>query len=278
MRELLIQPNAQPMTRPPEQIPEQMSEQLPEQLPANRPANFLKHFLEKLLPACCLLCGQSCPHRLLCMACERDLPRIGQCCVQCALPGQFGMVGLCADCLRHPPPWDRAVAALVYEYPMDHLARRFKFHRDMVSGQMLAEELVRAVKLRLSKPAISQNGGIPELLIPVPLHIWRRCKRGFNQAEVIATELHKQCGIPLRCNLLRRVKPTAAQSGLDRKTRLKNLRKAFHCVPLQGAHVALVDDVLTTGATLQECTHVLKRAGAREVSVWVAARVPAPGA
>jgi ComF family protein len=113
-------------------------------------------------------------------------------------------------------------------------------------------------------------------LIPVPLHFLRRCKRGFNQAELIAAELQRHCGIPVRRHLLRRISHTSAQSGLDRKTRQKNLRDAFRCTPLHGAHVALIDDVLTTGATLQECGRIVKKAGAGRISVWVAARVPAP--
>jgi len=232
--------------------------------------------LELLLPACCLLCGQRCPHHLLCPGCEEDLPRVGKACRQCALPGDFGRAQLCADCLRRPPPWDHAVAGLVYEYPIDHLVRRFKFHRNMVCGQLLANELVRAVRNGLTSPGSSMQNRQPDIVVPVPLHFWRRCKRGFNQAEVLALELQKHCGLHLRRDLLRRVTATAAQSGLDRKTRLKNLRNAFQCHALGGAHVALVDDVLTTGATLQECSSVLKRAGASEVTVWVAARVPAP--
>jgi ComF family protein len=235
--------------------------------------------LELLLPACCLLCGQRCPHRLLCPDCAADLPRIGDSCRQCALPGGFGATRLCADCLRHPPPWDHATAGLVYEYPIDHLVRRFKFHRNMVCGQLLADELVRAVRASYAPPGglgDKPAPAMPDLLVPVPLHFWRRGKRGFNQAEVLAMELQKHCGIPLRCDLLRRTTATSAQSGLDRKTRLRNLRNAFQCRPFGGAHVALVDDVLTTGATLQECTSVLKRAGASQVTVWVAARVPAP--
>lgn len=183
------------------------------------------------------------------------------------------------------------MAALVYEYPVDHLVRRFKFHNDLACGQLLAEELVHAVKQRLGQSALGQGalepGGLeqgrlkinsakPELLIPVPLHFFRRCKRGFNQAEFIANQLQRQCGIPVQRHLLRRINHTSAQSGLNRKARQKNLRDAFRCKPLNGAHVALVDDVLTTGATLQECSRVIKRAGAGQVSVWVAARVPAP--
>lgn len=234
-----------------------------------------KNLLEYLLPACCLLCGQASPQRLLCAGCECDLPRINECCRQCALPGAWGSSRLCADCLRHPPAWDQAIAALVYEYPVDHLVRHFKFHKDLSCGQLLADELSRAVSVSFGLAGISPDQ-IPETLIPVPLHFLRRCRRGFNQAEFLAAELQRVCGVPMQRKLLRRITHTPAQSGLGRKARQNNLRDAFHCPPLQFGHVALVDDVLTTGATLQECARVLKRAGASTVSVWVAARVPAP--
>lgn len=235
----------------------------------------VNRLLEYLLPACCLLCGAASPQQLLCAGCERDLPRIRECCKRCALPATLGAARLCADCLRHLPAWDQAIAALVFEYPVDHLVRHFKFHKDMTCGQLLAVELVRAVAQNFAMHGHTPDQK-PDLLIPVPLHFLRRCWRGFNQAELLATQLQLATGIPIQRNLLRRISHTPAQSGLDRKARQRNLRDAFHCQPLLGVHVALIDDVLTTGATLQECSRVLKRAGARRVSVWVAARVPAP--
>jgi ComF family protein len=241
-------------------------------------ANFTARLLETLLPACCLLCGQACPQRLICLPCASDLPRIGAACCQCGLPGTWGTARVCADCLCKPPRWDHAIAALVYEYPVDHLVQRFKFHKDLACGRLLAEELARAVKTRLAAATLEHEKQRPDLLIPVPLHFRRRWKRGYNQAELIAIELQRSSGIPMQNNLLKRVRATAAQSGLDRKTRLKNLRDAFRCPSLKGLHVALIDDVLTTGSTLQECSRILKRSGARQVSVWVAARVPAPNA
>lgn len=238
-------------------------------------ARIKAELIEQLLPACCLLCGQACPHRLICLACEGDLPRNLAACRQCGLPGSWGAGQICGDCLRQPPRWDHAVAALVYEYPVDHLVRRFKFHKDLACGRLLAEELARAVRARMADTLPNHTDQQPDLLIPVPLHFLRRWKRAYNQAELIALEVQRQCRIPMDRSALKRVQATAAQSGLDRKSRLKNLRNAFCCLPLYGAHVALVDDVLTTGATLQECTRVLKLGGARKVSVWVAARVPA---
>ena len=233
--------------------------------------SFMARCLEGLLPACCILCGQRCPYRLLCKGCEGDMPRITECCCQCGLPGQWGTAKLCVDCVLKPPAWDRAVAALVYEYPIDQLVQNFKFHRDTASGQLLAEELAEAVMAKASA------GDMADLITPVPLHFLRQFRRGFNQAELLARVIHKHCGIPVCGKLLQRRTYTAAQSGLSRKARRKNLRHAFHCSPVNARHVALVDDVLTTGTTLQECTRALKAAGAHRVSVWVAARVPAPG-
>lgn len=235
--------------------------------------------LEHLLPAACLLCGDACPQALLCRGCDADLPRIDAYCQRCGLPvhsaNELGDTRLCAACTRQPPAWDHAIAALAYEYPVDHLVRNFKFGKDLACGQLLAQELVRAVMA--SEPEVKQLSGWPDLLVPVPLHFLRRWKRSFNQAELLADELHRACGIRVERGVLRRIRATPAQSGLDRKARQRNLDGAFRCEPLGGQHVALVDDVLTTGVTLQECTRELKRAGAAKISVWVAARVPAPG-
>jgi ComF family protein len=230
----------------------------------------LEALLHYLLPGSCLLCAQACGQQRVCDECALELPHIRGGCRQCGLPGNspagFGNARLCAECLRHPPAWDHAIAALVYEYPVDHLVRNFKFHKDLACGQLLAEELVRAVE--------DQRTPAPDAPARPDL---RHCQRGFNQAELLAEELHQVCGIRLERRLLRRTHATPAQSGLDRKSRQRNLKGAFSCAPLTGQHIALIDDVLTTGATLQECSRVLKQAGASQVSVWVAARVPAPG-
>lgn len=173
---------------------------------------------------------------------------------------------ICGLCLVRAPAWDDAVASLVYEYPVDQLVQRFKFHRSLACGQLLADELVRAVSCEISTR--------PDILLPVPLHLTRRFWRGFNQAEFLARHLSRKLEIPVVVNHLRRRKRTPAQSGLDRKQRRKNLRGAFSCRDLQGARVAVVDDVMTTGATLTECALAVRAAGASHISVWVAARVP----
>jgi ComF family protein len=172
----------------------------------------------------------------------------------------------CGECIRRPPLWDDALAAMIYEYPIDQLVQRFKFQRSLACGQLLADKLVSTIKAApLEKP---------DVLIPVPLHFTRRLQRGFNQAEFLARQLGKSLTIPLSVNQLRRSRRTRAQSGLDRAAREKNIRGSFTCRSLQQCHIALVDDVMTTGTTLRECTRAVRVAGASRVSIWVAARVP----
>ena len=164
--------------------------------------------------------------------------------------------------------WDDAVAALLYEYPVDELVQAFKFRRNLVCGQVLADALVATVR--------DAGQPMPEALIPVPLHFLRRFRRGFNQSEFLARQLGKHLRIPVLVDALRRTRRTSAQSGLGRGARRENILGAFSCGGVEQRRIALVDDVLTTGTTLAECTRVLKRAGTVEVVVWVAARVPEP--
>jgi len=239
-------------------------------------------WMDWLLPAHCELCGLysgrsdgggTCRSAgRLCAPCSEELPRQGFACRRCALPCKPSELMLCGRCLVHPPAWDEAVAALLYDYPVDHLVQRFKFQRNMACGQVLADELVRELRGRMHPPGTS----LPQALLPVPLHFARRFRRGFNQAEFLARQLGKQLGIPVQVSSLRRRRSTPPQSGLNRKARRKNLKGAFSCKDMTGLELALVDDVLTTGTTMEECATVLKSAGAARVSVWVAARVPSP--
>ena len=227
----------------------------------------LSRSLDLLLPTRCILCGLcSGPQRLLCPSCLNELPRPSQSCRQCALPGTDSDLMVCGACLCKPPAWNEALAALVYDYPVDQLVQRFKFQRNLACGQLLADEMIRHVR--------QSANCLPDFLIPVPLHLTRRFRRGFNQAEFLARQLGRQLQIPVLVDRLRRSRKTSAQSGLDRKMRRKNIRGAFNCRQLTRARVALVDDVMTTGTTLTECARTVKAAGASNVAVWVAARVP----
>lgn len=224
-----------------------------------------------VLPRHCVLCGQRSGSRNACGPCLSELPRIGHCCSTCALSLQCPEDDRCGACLLKPPPWDSAIAALEYRYPVDRLVQRFKFHRDLACGHLLGLELLQAVRHRTPRR--------PDFLLPVPLHRRRHWRRTFNQAELMAGTLSAALSIPIDARLLARARHTPAQSGLDAMARRSNLRGAFRCrsgarVILSGRRVALIDDVFTTGATLTECTRTLMRAGASEVAVWVAARAP----
>lgn len=230
------------------------------------PIPLLSRIVEFLVPPVCALCGATGIGGLdLCADCRDRLPQPRARCDHCGLP-TASRVADCGRCLAAPPRYDAVVAPLVYEYPADRMIQRFKFRRDLSMGRSLGALLVEAVRAR--------GGVLPELLLPVPLHPARLRERGFNQSLVLARQLGRQLALPVRHDLLRRRRPTAAQSGLDRRERRRNVRGAFelHRPAALPDRVAVVDDVLTTGATVAEITRVLKAAGVTQVAVWALAR------
>jgi len=229
--------------------------------------------LDLLMPRHCALCGEACSAANICPPCRAELPRTGNTCALCALPTGNPHDAVCGACLHRPPPWDGAVAGLVYRFPVDQLVCRLKFSRDLSCVEILADALAVAVRGHAASP--------PDVLAPVPLHRTRHFARSFNQADLIARRVGVRLGMPVDGTLLTRRRRTPAQSGLDAAQRRRNVRGAFGhrargTSRVAGRHVALVDDVMTTGTTLAECCRVLRRAGADRVSVWVAARAPPP--
>ena len=221
-----------------------------------------------LLPAHCLLCGQSgAGQRDLCAACAADVSRNRVCCPRCALPLEVP-APLCGECLRAQPPFASAFVPFVYAPPLDALLTRLKFARNLAAGRVLSELWIDA--LRASPPPI------PQALIPVPLHDDRLCERGYNQSLELARPLARAFGVALRDDVLVRSRATSAQSNLDAEARQRNLRGAFSILPNAAlpVHVALFDDVMTTGTTLRECARTLVRAGVARVDVWAVARAP----
>lgn len=222
--------------------------------------------LEALLPSHCLLCGARGQGGLsLCPDCAVEMPRNDVCCSRCALP-LAAPAALCGRCIRRAPPWDTAWVPFRYEWPLGQLETRFKFGGDLAAGRTLS----------LLWSASPQPAELPQVIVPVPLHRSRLRHRGYNQALELAKPLAKALDIALLRDALHRVRVTAAQTELTAVERRRNVRGAF-AASLDGApprHVALLDDVFTTGATLAECTRVLKRAGVQRVDVWALARVP----
>lgn len=218
-----------------------------------------------LLPPRCLLCGEDgADGHDLCRACCAALPRNRNACSRCALP--LPAPGVCGECLRRPPPLGEVRAAFVYGFPLDRLVPRFKFHRDLAAGRLLAE-LMAAEFAAMPRPAA---------LVPVPLHRRRLRMRGYDQALELARPLSRTLQIPLCADLLSRQRATAPQSELDAAARQRNLRNAFavNARRPMPAHVTLVDDVMTTGATLHAAARALLKAGVLRVDAWVCARVP----
>lgn len=223
----------------------------------------LRHFA---LPLRCLLCGAAGADGIdLCAACAAELPRNPRCCRRCALPLATS-AALCGECQRRAPRWDAAWAPFRYGWPLDRLESRYKFGADLAAGRVLS-----TLWARESCPLER-----PELILTVPLHRQRLRQRGYNQALELARPLARALAVPLRHDVLQRRRATDAQTELDAVARRRNVRGAFAVregVALP-AHVAVLDDVMTTGATLAECARVLKRAGARRVDVWALARAP----
>ena len=237
-------------------------------MPVNlKSANMVDHALDALLASHCLLCGARGQGALsLCAACAADMPRNATCCAHCALPLETPSP-LCGRCIRHAPPWDAAWVPFRYEWPLAQLEARFKFGADLAAGRTLS----------LLWRASQAPHALPDAIVPVPLHHSRLRKRGYNQALELAKPLAKHFGIPLLRDGLRRSRATHAQTELTAIQRRRNVRGAFeaHFEGKAPEHVAVLDDVFTTGATLAECARVLKRAGAARVDVWALARAPA---
>ncbi|RDZ26485.1 ComF family protein [Lysobacter silvisoli] len=221
-----------------------------------------------LWPPRCLACREPGQGALdLCAACARDLPWNRCACSHCALP--LPAPGVCGACLRKPPPLDAVRAAFVYAAPLDQWLRRFKFHDDLAAGRLLAALMAADPQRPPALPAATA-------LVAVPLARRRLRARGYDQGRELARPLARALGVPLLGGALRRVRDTAAQSRLDAPARRRNLRGAF-LATFDGApppRVLLVDDVMTTGATLHAAAAALKRAGVAQVEAWVCARVP----
>ena len=237
---------------------------------------WLRHDAARLLwPNRCLVCSAAGVDGLdLCAACVEALPWNREACARCAIPLPQAAEA-CGRCLqraaRHrgrgiAPPLDAVRAAFVYALPLDRLLPRFKFHHDLAAGALLAQLMAQALP----------DAPRPEVLMPVPLHRARLRRRGFDQALELARPLAAALALPLETGRLLRVRDTAAQSTLGAGSRRRNLRDAFAVrpgAPLP-AHVVLIDDVMTTGATLQAAALALRRAGVARVEAWVCARAP----
>ena len=229
---------------------------------------WLKAAQDWLLPRICLLCLQPTRGFELCGGCRRALPRIIKACEGCGIPLTSG--ARCGRCLKRPPPFESVAIPYVYAPPLSQLIVALKFHRQLTAaaplGVLLADHIVMT------------EAALPERIVPVPLHPARQRTRGFNQAMEIARPLSARLGVALAPRLVSRVKPTPPQTALRSPAdRRHNVRGAFtiNTKPMGAlGHVAIVDDVVTTGATSVELARTLRRAGAERVDLWSVSRAP----
>lgn len=201
-----------------------------------------------------------------CAACAAELPRPSpHPCRQCA--ASIDAPGLCGACIAEPPAFDAAVAACVYAFPVSPVISQFKYGARLALAGWMADALAQAVSAR--------GRAEVDWILPLPLSRERMAERGFNQAALIAAGVARRLALPLHRDELLRVRHTAPQASLDHAERKRNVRGAFDVAPGAGIadqRIALVDDVMTTGATLDAAARALKRAGAARVEAWVVAR------
>ena len=210
----------------------------------------------------CVLCGSMSHHGIWCEACDIAMPyHNAPHCPVCAKTTPTGEV--CGHCLKKPPAFSRTVALFDYSFPADRLIQSMKYNEQLALAKMFAEKLLQRI----------DNSKLPDCVIAMPLHPARLKSRGFNQAQLIAAPLARSLGLPLPSHACRRLRDTPSQTSLPFRERGKNMRGAFACdADFAGKHVALVDDVMTTGASMNALAEAVRKCGAIRVSAWVVAR------
>lgn len=229
-----------------------------------------KLLTHRMFPGCCCLCdGPGYKGLDLCEVCLKCLPINAVCCSRCAAPLEHasleGMI-LCGSCLREKSPITQTVAAYIFDFPTDYIVRSLKFKGE--------EKYARLIGGLLAQHVEDMQVSVPDCLIPVPLHRRRYLERGFNQAELIAAYCGSRLGLPIIRKALIRCRNTPPQTGFGRRLRHKNLKGAFQVVSGTSLpkHIALIDDVITTGSTVREISKLLVQSGVERIDVWAFAR------
>ena len=232
--------------------------------------NWLKSNLSGLISKQCLLCLSPTHNKyLLCSGCEKDLPENSFRCVICSIPFAATQTNekplVCGKCQKNPPHYTTSFIPHLYATPLKQLITNLKFHGNLAYAPLLAQNFIDSV--------IHRKNNLPECIIPVPLHSQRLRERGFNQALELARIIAKPLNIPLDYSLCQRDKSTPYQSGLSAKQRKQNLKNAFSVTkPHTYKHVAIFDDVVTTGTTVNELARQLKLSGVETIEIWAIAR------
>lgn len=217
----------------------------------------------------CVLCSGSHNAKVdLCPACLAGLTWLnGAQCKGCALPVP-GNIELCGRCLNKTPFYDKTQAVFEYKNEVEWLIQQLKFKGKLIPGHILSQLIADRLAEQLKSSCI-------ELMIPVPLHVKRIRARGFNQSVELFAHLAQRLALPMDVRSCQRKTFTEQQSGLNRQQRDKNIKNAFYFQRrIDAKNIAIVDDVMTTGSTVNELARVLKAQGADHVEVWVCARTP----
>ncbi|HHT0594045.1 TPA: ComF family protein [Legionella anisa] len=212
----------------------------------------------------CVLCNQFHNSKIaVCISCIEFMTRLGPACNYCAYPLPDTHLLVCGRCIKKTPYFDRALIHYVFEEPLRNLLHQFKYHNGLYLGSFLSQLMIHS---------LPKDGPMPQCLIPVPMHPQRVKSRGFNQAAVLARLLAKKLQLPYDLTSCQKILNTEPQASLDGEQRQKNLHHAFKAKKIPWNHVAIVDDLLTTGSTANELAFTLKKSGAKKVDVWCCAR------
>jgi len=229
--------------------------------------NWLDIIQDYLLPPTCILCGNTgFDGRDICNLCYQRLLRNNLCCYRCAeiFEAPAASPILCGRCLSSQPAFDETYAPFIYQGDMRHLITSLKFGAHYKNARLLGLLLAEHLNITAQRP---------DLILPVPLHKARYRQRGFNQAIEIAKTVSRELQIPLDLTSCLRHRDTVHQTTLTARQRRKNIKKAFSIIkPMPAQHIAILDDVMTTGSTAHELACLLKKAGVSRVDVWVCAR------
>ena len=226
-----------------------------------------------LLQPRCYLCDMPIDNLqpFLCLLCQQELPYLStSSCDRCALPLMTHQQAQCHQCINQQPPWQRLIACMSYELECQYLIKQYKFSQQPQLHLLFSQLLSR----RVSNNIIQHNYSLPEALLSIPLHKKRLVKRGYNQAQLLALDLSKQLQIPLIADkLFIRTKNTKAQAQQTATERSNNMHNAFQVTqPITAKHIAIIDDVVTTGETMRAACLTLSAAGIERIDIWCIAR------
>jgi len=224
----------------------------------------IRQLYSKVITTPCILCHAQTSQQSLCQKCSTSLPLLGPACPRCANP--LPKTHICGSCLTHPAIRHRSQSLFQYAFPIDKLISEFKFNQRHYLSQYLGHQLAHHIK------QVSEE--MPQMLIPIPLHHTRLKQRGYNQSAELAKVLSTELDIPLNQSALKRIKATKPQNQLPFSERKKNLMTAFTCQANHQLpeHIALIDDVLTTGHTADAAAKALIKQGVKTVELWTIAR------